>query len=290
MARYPQLISGEGLLAVLDDPDLVIADVRVRYVDDVARPDHDRYLAGHVPGAVFADLPGDFSVTADDGRQFGLPGAGSFAAAAGALGVGPGRHLVVYSEGWQIWATRLWWLFRYYGFDDVSVLDGGFQGWLADGHPVATGPEKPQEHVFEPRERTELVADHTEVEQISRSVRAGQLVHALPREFYVGEVATHGSVYGRIPNSVNLPWPTTADVDTGRYVPRDEIRQAAQAHLLPEGEGDVVAYCGAGVSATGLIFGLSLIGRDDVRLYDGSLNEWSRALGKPVERGEPRSD
>ncbi|WP_159499761.1 sulfurtransferase [Microbacterium sp. 18062] len=284
MARFPLLITADDLAGALGDDSVVIADVRTRYIGQDVAPDHDRYLAGHIPGAVFADLAGAFSTTAPDGRQFVLPDAELFAAAAGALGAGAGRHLVVYTEGWQIWATRLWWLFRYFGFDDVSVLDGGYQSWVAEQRPVERGETAPHPVVFTARPRPELVADLADVERISTGAADGQLVNALPEKLFTGEVPTHGTVSGRIPRSVNIPWPVTAALDTARYAPVAEIRAAADATLQPD--GDVVAYCGAGVSATGLVFGLALAGRDDIRLYDGSLDEWG-ALGKPLATGAP---
>jgi thiosulfate/3-mercaptopyruvate sulfurtransferase len=132
----PPLITADDLAALLATP---AADVRV--VDATTRlslgadgepysvaPGHDGHLAEHVPGAVFADLAGAFS-DPDARFAFTLPSAERFAAAAGALGIGDGTHVVAYDTGGRAWATRLWWLLRVFGHDAVSVLDGGLAAW-----------------------------------------------------------------------------------------------------------------------------------------------------------------
>jgi thiosulfate/3-mercaptopyruvate sulfurtransferase len=279
----PPLVSAERLRTLLADPAVVVADSRITYVDDRAQPDLDAYRAAHLPGAVFLDLHGAFS----DSRahlDFTLPTPEQFEAAAGALGVGEGRHLVVYTQGWQIWATRVWWLFRYFGFDRVSVLDGGLQGWIEEGHPVESGNVEPRPTTFVARPRPELLASLDDVAAISTDGAPGQLVNALPPALFSGEVATHPGIFGRIPRSVNLPWPLAADTRTAVFAPAPELAEAASSVLAPAGGAPVVAYCGGGVSASALVFGLYLAGRDDVQLYDGSLDEWSEDPTRPVQR------
>jgi len=280
----PTLITAEEVLPLLGDPTVVIADSRITYVDDRAQADRAAYLETHLPGAVFVDLLSAFS-NPDVEFDFTLPTAEQFADAASALGVGEGKHLVVYTQGWQIWATRVWWLFRYYGFDRVSVLDGGLQGWVEAGHPVASGEVAPTPAVFVSNERAHLVAAIDEVAEISAGRSAGQLVNALPPALFSGEVATHPGIFGRIPGSVNLPWPTAADTRTALFAPAEELALAAEPVLAARDTDPVIAYCGGGVSASALVFGLYLAGRDDVRLYDGSLDEWSEDAGRPLEKG-----
>ena len=114
----------------------------------------------------------------------------------------------------------------------------------------------------------------------------GQLVNALPWELYTGELPTHPGLVGRIPTSINVPWPVVADLDTNIFKSAEEVGAATDGVLDSEDE-NVIAYCGGGVSATGLIFGLHLAGRDDVRLYNGSLEEWALDADRPLATGVP---
>jgi len=110
------------------------------------------YEGAHIPGAAFADIPGELS-DPDSPFSFTVPSADLFAAAIGRLGVGDGVHVVAYSQDGRgpMWATRLWWLLRYFGFDDTSVLDGGLPGWSAAGGPLASSESRYPEASFTAR-------------------------------------------------------------------------------------------------------------------------------------------
>lgn len=283
MTSTQALVSAAEFRELAAREDTIVVDPRIAYIDDRSRSHRAGYLEAHLPGALFFDLFGAFS-DADSELSFTLPPAERFEASARALGIDDDTHVLVYADGWQTWATRVWWLFRYFGHDRVSVLDGGLGGWIDLGYPVEGGEVLPSGGgTFTASPREDLVADITEVEQIVAGTRSGQLVNALPYELFTGELPTHPGVSGRIPSSVNLPWPLVADLETNRFRPAEQISAATAETLAPAG-GNVIAYCGGGISATGLIFGLHLAGRDDVKLYDGSLDEWS--LDHPLEVGE----
>lgn len=287
MSSHHLLIEPDELIEEIaqGSADLVIVDVRVHYVDGAPRPNVDDYHAGHIPGAVFADLVDAFSDPHDE-LQFTLPSPERFERAAGALGISNTSRVVIYTDGWQIWATRLWWLFRYFGFDSVRVLNANFSTWRGAGLPVSGEDVRATPAVFVANPRPELVTPEPVVEGISAGTEPGVLVNALPRDLFTGELPTHGDTAGRIPSSVNLPWPAVADLDSGRFEPSQAIATAAAAILPADPQAPVVAYCGAGVSATGLIFGLALAGHDSVRLYDGSLDSWVLDGTRTLARGE----
>jgi thiosulfate/3-mercaptopyruvate sulfurtransferase len=211
------------------------------------------YLAAHVPGAVFVDLERDLAAPAGPLGRHPLPDGKAFARAAGAAGIGPGVFVVAY--GSLGGAERLWWLLRHFGHDDCAVFD--LAAWRG---PLRAGEESPAPARFEPRERAD---DAIGLEELA--ARRGQLVVVdarLPAR-YRGEPNPIDRAPGRIPGALNAPW--------------NEPPPA-----LPEGE--LVAYCGSGITACVVLHRLHLAGRDG-RLYPGSWSEWEQHGELPRERG-----
>jgi thiosulfate/3-mercaptopyruvate sulfurtransferase len=185
-----------------------------------------------------------------------LPSAERFAAAAGRAGIGEGVFVVAY--GTMGGAERLWWLLRHFGHDDCAVLVGGVDAWLG---PLVAGEEQIEPAVFTPHERT---GDTIEAEEIIRRLHDPGLVLVdarLPPRWR-GEENPIDNVPGRIPGALNAPW-------------NEELPD------LPDGE--VVAYCGSGVTSSVTVHRLWLAGRD-AQLYPGSWSQWE-TLDLPVERG-----
>jgi thiosulfate/3-mercaptopyruvate sulfurtransferase len=188
-----------------------------------------------------------------------------------ALGVEDGTVVVIYDRNGMTWSTRLWWLLRAYGFDAAAVLDGGWSSWAG---PVSAEPAPAYEASFTPRFRPELIATLDEV-------AAGPpcLLNALAPDVFSGETNRYGRA-GRIPGSVNVYAKHLLD-DSGKLLPDDELR----GNLGGLGGRRVVAYCGAGVSATLDAFALTLLGESDVAVYDGSMSEWIADPERPLELG-----
>jgi thiosulfate/3-mercaptopyruvate sulfurtransferase len=233
--------------------------VRYQFVDcrwELGNPGRGRelYLEGHIPGATFLDVERDLSSPPGRGGRHPLPTETHFSEAAGRAGIGDGVFVVAY--GSMGGAERLWWLLRHFGHDDCAVLD--LAGWLG---PLRSGEEEAQRAEFTPRPRT---GGTVEAEELLE--RLGELVVLDARipERYRGDVEPIDPVAGHIPGAVNAPW-------NAPLAPRQ----------LPDGE--LVAYCGSGVTATVLVHRLALAGRD-AKLYPGSWSEWS-GLGLPAERG-----
>ncbi|MBP2366872.1 sulfurtransferase [Pseudonocardia parietis] len=246
-------------------------------------PDHEGFLAGHVPGARFADLASDLSDPA--GRfAFTLPSSEAFAAAAGALGIGDGTHVVVYDNAGMVWATRVWWLLRVFGHDRVSVLDGGLRAWREAGHPIETDEAAaPPATTFTARFRRELVADKIDVAALSSS--AGTLVCALDAATFRGESeVTPYSRRGRIPGSSNVPHFRLIDRASGKLLDRDRLAEKLQGSGLLDADR-AVTYCGGGIAATLPAFAAYLLTGAEVAVYDGSLSEWTADPEMPLEVG-----
>lgn len=236
--------------------------MRYRVVDcrwELGRPGRGRelYLEGHVPGASFLDVETELSdLSVPDAGRHPLPSAERFAAAASAAGIGDGVFVVAY--GSMGGAERLWWLLRHFGHDDCAVLLGGIDAW---GGMLRGGEETVEPAAFVPRERD---GDTIEAGELARRLAdpALALVDARPLSRWRGEPNPIDDPPGRIPGAVSAPW----------------------AEPLPDlPPGELVAYCGSGVTACVVLHRAWLAGREG-RLYPGSWSEWSQR-GLPLERG-----
>ena len=224
---------------------------------ELGKPERGRalYRVGHVPGASFLDVDTELADLSVEGEgRHPLPSAEGFAKSAGRAGIGDGIFVVAY--GSMGGAERLWWLLRHFGHDHCAVLDGGIAAWLG---PLASGEEEVEPAVFTPRERSD---DTIDVEEIARRLGELVLVDARLPSRWRGEENPIDKVPGRILGALNAPW----------------------NEPLPElPDGDVVAYCGSGVTSSVTVHRLALAGRD-ARLYPGSWSQWE-TLDLPVERG-----
>ncbi|KUN80893.1 sulfurtransferase [Streptomyces griseoruber] len=284
------LVDDAWLAARLGDPRLVVLDATALLPSPRHDGDHrsasgrGTWLERHLPGSRHADLTGDFS-DREAPYHFAVPSPGALAAALARVGVGEGCSVVAYDSGGGIWAARLWWMLRAVSVP-AAVLDGGLEVWSAAGRPVASGeeaePERPVTPVT-PRPRPGVWTDVHEVAAISRGERPGTLVCALPAGGYDGSVPTRYSRRGHIPASRSLPGRELLD-SQGRVLPQADLAARVGA-VLGTRDTPVVLYCGGGISAAGTALALTLLGRADVSLYDGSLEEWSRDPARPLETG-----
>jgi thiosulfate/3-mercaptopyruvate sulfurtransferase len=240
-----------------------------------------RWREAHIPGSRHADLVGEFSAHPAP-RHFTHPDPEALANLLGEYGVTPGREVVLYDNGGGVWATRLWWSLRAIGIP-AAVLDGGLDAWRAAGHPVVSGDEvAPAQGSATPavEPRDDAWADADEVAAISTGSAPGTLVCALGRDQFTGTAPTRYSRRGHIPGSLNLPARSLVAPDTGLLAADEQLRETLQSLL--DAPGPVVVYCGGGISATLLALGLVRTGRDDVKIYDGSLEEWTADPARPV--------
>jgi len=281
------LIDARSLASELGDPRLRIIDSTAFLRREVAdgpytvESGRESYEEAHIPGAVFADVAGDLS-DPDSPFRLALPSPARFARAMGNLGVGPGVRVVAYAQQSPMWATRLWWMLRYFGFDDVRVLDGGLTAWRQAGYELSGAQVAVEPAGFVARPRPELLATKKDVIAVTEGEPAC-LVNALTPEAFKGLGPGAYSRPGRIPGSMSAPAQSLVDTESWRFRPRDEL--ARELSGLLDAAVPVIAYCGAGISATVDILVLSMLGRDDVRLYDGSLTEWSADLTLPLAIG-----
>jgi thiosulfate/3-mercaptopyruvate sulfurtransferase len=240
----------------------------------------DRYREGHVPGAAFMDLIRTFSDTTS-GLGFTRPSPAALASALGQLGIGAEHPVVVYSSGHMMWATRAFWLLRYAGHGQVSVLNGGLRGWRDSGGAIARGDATYPPTTFEATPRPEVFVDLAETRDAMND-SAVCTVNALSPEVYAGTGDMHYGRRGHIPGSRNLHYDRL--MDGQRFRPLGELREALDDTGLLAAPR-VIAYCGGGISATVDAFACLLAGKAEVAVYDGSMSEWVRDPALPLTTG-----
>jgi thiosulfate/3-mercaptopyruvate sulfurtransferase len=275
----------------------VLLDVRWRLGGP---PGIDGYRAGHLPGAVYADLDRALAGPPGEGGRHPLPDAPLFEAAMRDAGVCNAGPVVVYDEADATAAARAWWLLRFHGHRDVRVLDGGLRAWVAAGLPVSTTDAAPVPGDFTARPGQLPVVDAVGAAEIARS---GFLLDARAPARYRGETEPVDKVAGHIPGALSSPSAENVTAD-GTFRAADELR-ARFASLgitaLQNGQGEAVecaqadddklvgAYCGSGVVAAHEVLALALAGIP-AALYAGSWSGWITDPARPVATGPRPGD
>jgi thiosulfate/3-mercaptopyruvate sulfurtransferase len=301
--RYP-LVSTGWLSEHLNNPILRIIDVRWRSRYENGRgisfDDHEGYLAGHIPCAVFVGMISDLS-DPDHALPDMLASPKQFAEAMSRLGVGPETLVIAYDNmGFPLGSARLWWALNYYGHEKVRVLDGGLRQWQNERRPTSTAVPVVEPAKFEPRPRTGWLATKQDViESLGRADTV--LVDCLTRELYQGRGERHhwGQRSGHIPGAVNVPYLANIDPALTEASAAERERILGQRHSFALASSEelanlyaaagigrdksVITYCGRGYAAACGLLALKVLGHEDVRLYDGGWTEWSAHRGLPAE-------
>jgi thiosulfate/3-mercaptopyruvate sulfurtransferase len=276
------LTSAPALAAELaGNPAPVLLDVRWRLAGP---PGIGSYRAGHLPGAVFADLDRDLAGPPGPpgpGGRHPLPDPAAFQAAMRAAGVSQDRPAVVYDDGDAMAAARGWWTLRYFGHPDVRVLDGGYRAWTGAGLPVTTAVPAPAPGDFTaaPGHMPVLDADGAQA-----TARSGLLLDARAGERYRGETEPVDPVAGHIPGAVSAPAAASANPDGTFRDPAELAARFAALGAVPGTGRPVGAYCGSGVTAAHEVLALALAGLP-AALYVGSWSDWITDPARPVAAG-----
>jgi len=290
MARS-ELISTAELAGILGQPALRIFDCTTTLdyqppgsgVPYIVVPRRDSFEAGHIPGADFLDLQGEFSDNSTKLR-FMMPATAQLEAAFGRHGVGNDNFVVLYSIGTAMWATRFWWMLKSLGFDDVAVLDGGLDKWKAEGRALESGPAKGyRPATFKAKPRSGYFVGSNDV-LAARGERDTIVVNALNEQLHRGLEPSRYGRPGHIPGSCNVSAAAMVDPATKAFVPMAEAEKKFAAQGFTR-DKRVVAYCGGGISATIDLFMLHRLGYDRLTLYDGSMGEWAVDDKLPIEVG-----
>ncbi len=272
------LVSVEWLHQRLGDSQLRIVDCRFSLQDPLAG--QLAFRDGHIPGAVFLDLEADLSAPVRPDRQGGrhpLPVPEVLAETLGTTGIGNEHFVVAYDAppAGGMYAPHLWWLLRWLGHDQVAVLDGGIKAWREAGYEVSTSAVEYASTTFRANPRPEMVVD---ANTVAHRPAGTILMDSRAPERYLGLVEPIDPVAGHIPGAINRNWLESLDA-SGRFK-----TGAAQAERFAGLEGEIIAYCGSGVSATANVLALELVGKQ-TKLYAGSWSDWVSDKSRPVAKG-----
>lgn len=282
----PPVVPAEWLIAHWRDPRVRVLDASW-YLSALKRDPIREFHEGHIPGAGLFSI--DDASDASSPLPHTMPPAAHFAEVVSQLGISSSDHVVVYdASGTNFSAPRVWWMFRAFGHDAVSLLDGGFAAWKAAGGAIETGDAVTRERGrFSAHLRSGMMRSAAQVLDARRTGHA-QVVDMRSAGRFAGSEPEPrpGLRGGHIPGSRNLPYATLVD-DRGRLRSVAELRAVIEAAGIDVNE-PVIASCGSGVTACGLLLALDVLGVTDAALYDGSWSEWGQREELPVETGPPR--
>jgi thiosulfate/3-mercaptopyruvate sulfurtransferase len=273
------LVSTEWLAAHLGHPELVLLDASL-HLPAAGRNARAEYEAGHIPGAVFAEI----DWLSEPGAPFPhtLPSTSLLAERLGALGVSRDRAVVVYdASGQHFSAPRLWYLLRTHGHARVAVLDGGLPKWVREGRAMSHEVPVPAPAHFESHPDPSRWHDLASMRALVASQGAQVVDARSPSRFAATEPEPRAGVRGgHMPGAANVHYASLLGPD-GTMLPPDTLRaRFAEAGVDPS--RPIVGTCGSGVTACAVMLALDVLGAPHTAVYDGSWTEWGSQPDTPV--------
>lgn len=277
------LVSSAWLADHLSDPNVIVLDASFKLPG--AKPTaYEEFTNRHIPSAQFFDV----DKVADEKNPLPhmMPSKDKFARAVGALGISNSSMVVIYDTLGLMSAGRAWWMFRSFGHPMVAILDGGLKSWTAEGRPMTSELTKRAETEFKAEFDPAVVASKADMLANMKSELYSVIDARSAARFSAKEKEVRpGLRSGHIPGSLNVPFDLMTDPITGKMRSPQEITQVFRGAGL-EMTRPVIASCGSGVTACALAFGLHLVGKDDVKIYDGAWAEWGMLGDTPVVSGK----
>ncbi len=292
------LVETSWLAEHLEDPLLRLFDVTGMLTGKLVNLARERfYESGHLPGAVFLDVAaarGDLS-DPQGALPWSWPSPAQVERTLGALGVDNASRVVLYAatprpgvDNGTMWATRAWWILHHFGVN-VAILNGGWEKWQAEGRPVSTASGGYAPAIFQARPDGERAMAGKRDVLAALADPAACVVDALSAESYAGcDPVTYGPRKGHIRGACNIPMRTMLDEAQGTFLPADSLAARLRDGGALEAER-TITYCGGGIAATTVAFGLALLGRNNVSIYNNSLMEWSADETLPMDGPDAES-
>jgi thiosulfate/3-mercaptopyruvate sulfurtransferase len=276
--QRPELLASTDWLAENQGrPDVRILDARWR-------PDGNGlavFAAGHISGAAHIDWAASLAEPQEDNGAIHLAGPEQVAEALASAGIGDGTTAVIYDDTLGLYSSRIWWSLRAYGYDSARVLDGGLPTWIAEGRPTTKAVRSRPPATFTPRAEPRLRLTTSDVRGLIDSPDATIVDGRAPVE-YQGLQGTTARL-GHIPGALNLPVGRMTRTDDQRLPDGPELNELVRKAGIMRGRR-IVCYDDSGVGAAKVAYVLTLLGHEDVAVYDGGWTEWGNRADLPVER------
>ena len=266
------LVEPEWLKKHLDVSNIRIFDTtgKIEYDSELGKfvpwSNRAHFTEGHIVGANYLDLYDELSDRSRSG-MYPLPTTSQFENAMSNKGIGTGTVVVLYSAIRPSWATRVWWLLKYHGFDQVVVLNGGWEKWQDLGYPITTEVQPYPTSSFTAVLHPERLATKDDVIEATKG--SSVLINALSKAQFDRSDTNHFGRPGRIPTSKNLPYLQLLEEGLTTFLPPSEIKR-----LTNEFQNErAIAYYGGGIGATAIAFAFELAGYNSIAVYSGSMEE-----------------
>ena len=281
------LVETDWLESNLENPNIRIFDCTVWlnphpkkiYTIVSGKKDYDE---GHIPNSDFLNLE-DISLK-NTHYPFMMPDIKTFDKVMSLKGVGPDTHVILYSRANIQWATRVWWMLKSMGFNNASILNGGFDRWNNQNKNISTTPVTYQENKFISIPQNGLFCTKEEVIN-SLTNNNISIINALRSTLHDGSEKVDYGRLGHIKNSINIPSLEMVDPDTNLYKSLEDLKIIFKNYNVLSKE-KVIAYCGGGIAATNIAFVLTALGFNNITVYDASLSEWAKNNNLPMSVDE----
>lgn len=283
----PQNCGGHGTQqSMLVSPQWLAGHLKDSNLVTLAVGDEGDYDSGHIPGSQYLDYMATHEMTSADGLSVELPPMAELADLFGKMGVSNDSQIVLYTTGTGISQTmRVWWTLDAMGLGShTAILNGGFSTWKSEGRPATTNRSSVKPAKLTPCAAADVKAELADVKSSVRQPGV-DIIDARANAVYVGADHSREMRAGHIPGALNIPYLTLFD-EGGKLKPADQLAAMFRDAGVKQGD-KVITYCFIGQQASALYFAARYLGYD-VRLFDGSMEDWSRHKDLPVETGDGR--
>lgn len=271
---HPELLVEPDWVAEhANDPNVVIIDCATL----------EAYRRAHIPGAVH--LPVHYYIKDDEpGEDHGtfIMKQPAFEKLMGDLGVSNDTLVITYDDNNALVASRLWWVLKFYGHTNAKVLNGGWHRWLTENRPVTFHAKKPTKTTFTAKPVEEV---HASAEDLKNAYAdpSCQVLDARTDGEWAGTNSRGNKRVGHVPNAKHLEWVKFVEsTDTRRFLPADQLESLLSGAGI-ERDKPTITYCQGGIRAAHAAFVMTLLGYDNVRVYDGSMRDWANREDTPLE-------
>ena len=283
------IVECEWLFNRLGDENIRIFDCTtyLHYTDDHPSKPYDvesgfsDYKKNSIPGAAFIDIQNDLS-DQDSIYSLTVPNFQRLGESVKQLGIGDPYHVILYARNGMQWATRVWYLLHALGYENVSILNGGFNEWARLNFPIEPGRKTFAPAEFDLKIKETMFVDKNDILEAINDNKT-IIINSLTEDIHLGQSRRYGRP-GRIPKSINIPFHTLVDQETGKFKQPEDAYNIFTSHGVTL-DKEVINYCGGGIAATLDAFILYQLGFDLFSVYDNSMSEWAMDESLPIETG-----